>query len=108
MKRIECSVWNNGQDSWGLKILGGVEVRRPYFDRQRSPVLIELDGALCPCNIDKKSFWTQKCGELVSVHLRSWIMKNGLTHGDHVWLEILEPFQAFRVVRARSDMKETA
>ena len=108
MDKIECSVWNNGKKGWGLKVLGGPKVRRSYFDRAKSPVFVELDGTLFPCNIDKDSFWTKTCGELINVNLRNWITQNNLTHGDRVWLDILEPYRKFRAVRMEAAMKEIA
>jgi hypothetical protein len=98
MDTIECSVWNNGTETWGLKILGGLKVRQRYFQRSESPVDVELDGTVYPFNIDKKSFWTPKCGELLGVPLRNWIMRNGLKSGDRVWLEILQPYRCFKAV----------
>lgn len=98
MARIECSVWNNGGAAWGLKVLGGLRVRKLYFHPARSPVFLELGGALSPINVKKKSFWTEDCGELISVELREWIMKKGLATGDRVWLEIVEPYHRFKAV----------
>jgi hypothetical protein len=40
----ECSVWNNGGCGWGLKVLGGTDVRRDNFDRHRKTVTLLLDG----------------------------------------------------------------
>lgn len=98
MNRIECSVWNNGAKGWGLKVLGGLEIRELHFRRGLSPVQIALDGTLFPFNIDKKSFWTPGCGELIKVPLRNWIIGNGLKSGDRVWLEILKPYRVFKAV----------
>jgi hypothetical protein len=110
MDRIECSVWNNGGNGWGLRVLGGPQVRRLHFRRKQSPIHVELGGTLFPFNINKKSFWTPNCGELIKVPLRNWIVRNGLRSGDRVWLEILEPHQTFRAVLAASTlpMKESA
>jgi len=96
MNKIECSVWNNGASGWGLKILGGLGMRKRHFQRTNSPILVELDGTLFPFNIDKKSFWTPRCGELIGIQLGEWIIKHGLKSGDRVWLEILKPFQTFK------------
>jgi hypothetical protein len=52
---------------------------------------------LFPVNIDKNSFW-KDCGHLISGDLRNWIMKKGLTTGDRVGLEIVEPYHSFKVV----------
>ena len=108
MERIECSVWNNGGAGWGLKILGGPRVRSAHFNRSLSPVLVELDGVFFPCNIDKNSFWTDSCGELISVHLKKWIKQKGFTHSEHVWLEILEPYRKSRAVQNKATVPEAA
>lgn len=100
MDKIECSVWNNGGRGRGLKVLGGPHVRRRHFRRSHSPILIELDGTQFPFNIDKKSFWTPSCGELIGVALRDWIAKHGLTSGDRVWLEVAVPDTAFKATKA--------
>jgi hypothetical protein len=96
MPNIECSVWNNGREAWGLKVLGGIETRKRYFRREESPVSLELDGQPCLFNIDKKSFWTGTCVELIGVKLRDWIVKNGLKSGDRVILHVLEPYKVFK------------
>lgn len=100
MEKIECSVWNNGGRGWGLKVLGGPDVRRRYFRRSQSPILIELDGIQFPFNIDKKSFWTPSCGELIGVPLRDWIAQQRLTSGDRVLLEIVVPHKTFKARKA--------
>jgi hypothetical protein len=100
--KIECSVWNNGGKGWGLKVLGGLDVRERHFRRTHSPILIDLDGTHFPFNIDKESFWTPPCGELIGVALRNWIAKNGLNSGNRVWLEIVTPYKIFKAVRARA------
>jgi hypothetical protein len=96
MDKIECSVWNNGKNGWGLKVLGGPSVRTRHFGALSSPVRVELDGEWAQFNIDKKSFWTPACGELIGIALRDWIMKNRLTPGARVWLEIVRPGKAFK------------
>lgn len=98
MAKIQCSVWNNGGAAWGLKVLGGLCVRELYFHPAQSPVFIELDGALSPVNVKKRSLWTEDCGKLISIDLRKWIMKNGLATEDRVWLEIVEPYHRFKAV----------
>ena len=72
------------RDWLGLRVLGGLEVRRSHFDRTLSPVFVELDGTPVPCNVDKDSFWKPECGELINIHLRRWIMRGGLKPRDRV------------------------
>jgi hypothetical protein len=66
MARIECSVWTNGGNGWGLRVLGGTKIRKIHFDRHESPVRIEFGAEHCECNVDKDSFWNDSCGELIS------------------------------------------
>jgi hypothetical protein len=58
-------------------------------------------GVIFPFNINKKSFWTKTCGELIGVALRKWIKSNGLRSGEHIWLEILKPYQLFKATKLR-------
>jgi len=104
MDKIECSVWNNGGTGWGLKVLGGLQARQLYFRRDLSPISVELDGTLFPFNIDKKSFWTRQCGELIGIALRNWTMKNRLAAGDRVWLEVVKPYHTFRAIPMRATL----
>jgi hypothetical protein len=101
MDRIECSVWNNGGTGWGLHILGGLPVCAIHFRCDKNPILVEINSALFPIRIDKPSFWKEgrRCGHIISVHLRKWFMENRLTTRDRVWLEVVEPFHKFKVVK---------
>lgn len=95
---FECSVWNNGGNGWGFHVLGGLEVRQRFFRRNLSPVRIELDGVLADFNVDKPSFW-KKCPHLINgPAVNAWIRRNGLHAGDHLWLEVVKPYQTFRAV----------
>lgn len=94
ISRIECSVWSNGSSGLGLRVLGGQQVRREYFERSQSPILIEVNGKYLRFGVDKDSFW-KDCGELINVQLKMWFEENGLKTGDHVWLEIIEPKKRF-------------
>lgn len=97
MNRIECSVWNNGSSGWGLRVLGGPEVRDSHFVREYSPVAIDLDGQTFFFNIDKDSFW-RKCPELIGKPILAWARAHGLSKGDHVWLRVVEPQRSFKAV----------
>lgn len=101
MTRIECSVWSNGSNGFGITILGGALVRRQHFDRLQSPVLIELDGEFVSFNVDKDSFWKDQkdCRHLINKTLKSWFQARSLKTGDHIWLEIIQPGKRFRLVQ---------
>jgi hypothetical protein len=97
MDKLECSVWTNGRNGWGIRILGGTRVRREHFRQDLSPVVVEIHGLNHPFNIGKKRFWTRVCGELIGKPLREWKTRHGLKSGDHVWLKVLEPYRHFRL-----------
>lgn len=98
MERIKCSLWNNGQKGWGIKVLGGTAVRHRYFKREISPIVIELDSLPAMFNVDKDSFWTKTCGELIrSEPVRRWKEVHSAAAGDQVWLTIIEPYRRFRL-----------
>ena len=97
MDRIECSVWNNGGSGWGLDVLGGAELRRANFDRQRGFVILVLDGVEVKVNIAKPSFWNEKCGELIKKELGEYFKRHGLSTGDRLWLRSVEPRKRFAV-----------
>jgi hypothetical protein len=96
--RLLASIWSNGSNGWGLKILGGSETRGKYFDRTTKEVLLDLDGKLCPFNIYEKSFWTKSCGELIGKELRNWIQSHELRSGQRIQLDILEDKRKFRPI----------
>lgn len=89
-------MWSNRDAGCGLRVLGGIQTRMKFFNRAISPVWIELDGIAYPFNVDKKSFWTARCGELIGVPIRRFRDNHGLKTADRVWLAVLTPFQRFR------------
>jgi hypothetical protein len=95
--RLECSVWNNSQSGWGLKILGGPSVRLTHFDRNLSPIIVELDGVDVSVNVNKKSFWNRTCGELIRKPFADFFKRHDLATGHHVWLEVVEPKRRLRL-----------
>jgi hypothetical protein len=95
--RVECSIWTNGQSGWGIRVLGGNDVRKKYFDRKESPVTVELDITEISVNIDKNSFWNGTCGELIHKSFRDFSERNELKPSDRVWLKVLEPLRRFRL-----------
>jgi hypothetical protein len=48
-------------------------------------------------NIDKKSFWTPTCGELIHKSIRELVRKRNLKTGDRVSLHVVEPFHRYRL-----------
>jgi hypothetical protein len=97
MERIECSVWNNGSDGWGLRILGGAEVRARYFDRNCERVTLHLDDRESHPKVAKKSFWSRTCGELIQKEIGDFVRRHGLKTGDRVWLRPVEARTRFVV-----------
>jgi len=93
--KLECSVWNNGANGWGIRVLGGVMVRQAHFRRDVGPIVVEVDGVEHHFNIDKNSFWTRSFGELIGRPLREWKGRHGLKSGDRVYLCIVEPYRRF-------------
>ena len=95
--RIKCSIFSNGSNGWGVRVLGGLKVRLEHFDRSASPVWIEVDGADVDFNVDKRTFWNGGCGELIRKPVEAWAKTRNLKTGDHVWLVVLEPKKRFRL-----------
>jgi hypothetical protein len=97
MDRIECSVWNNGRGGWGLKVLGGPEVRTVSFNRGLGCVALVLDESEVWVNIDKKSFWNETCGELICKGIGEYVARHNLQPSARVWLKAIEPGARFAV-----------
>ena len=95
--KLECSIWTNGETGWGLKVLGGLRTRLAHFDRKTSPVVVEIDGIDVSVNIDKNSFWTPRCGELIRKPIGQFAKRHRLKTGDRVWLEVIDPKRPFRL-----------
>jgi hypothetical protein len=93
--KLGCSVWTNGQNGWGIKVLGGLAVRIAHFDRKQSPIIVEINGSDVSVNINKDSFWTPKCGELIRKPFEQFAKLHRLRNGDRVWLEVVEPKRRF-------------
>ena len=93
--RFKCSVWNNGKGGFGVEILGSF--RRAHFDRLCSPIIVEIDGVDVEVNIEKKTFWNQKCGELIRRPFLDYFERHALRKGDQLWLEVVEPKRRFRL-----------
>jgi hypothetical protein len=95
MERIECSVCTNVRKGWGLKVMGDLEVRRLNFNRSLGCVALDLDGSEVWVNIDKNSFWDEKCGELTNKQIGEYIARHNLRPSDRVWLKVIEPGARF-------------
>ncbi len=95
MDRIECSVWDSGRKGLGLKVPGGPDVRSLNFNRSLGCIALVLDGSEVWINIDKKSFWSAECAELVNKGLADYIARHNLQLSDRVWLKVIEPGARF-------------
>jgi uncharacterized protein YfaT (DUF1175 family) len=80
---MKVTAWNKGNHSsdgngYGVKIKA--HDRGTFFRREWMTILLELEGENIPAdvNIDKDSFWTETCGELISVRIGKWLRKNKL------------------------------
>ena len=72
------STWKSGSGSFGIKI--ALDDRERFFDKDWSSVTLTLEGSEQPIkvNVDKDSFWTPTCGELISKEIKAWFKENGL------------------------------
>ena len=76
--------WNNDRWSptgagYGLRI--PIEDRDKYFERDWSTVSLRLVGErtsrTAEANVDKASFWSDDCRELVKIDIGQWFIENG-------------------------------
>jgi len=76
------TAWNNGAHhasgaGYGLKVKAAD--RDAYFRRHWRTATIELPNGVCPVlNIDKASFWSLSCRELISRDIGRWLLQTGL------------------------------
>lgn len=77
-----ASAWNNGSHhssgaGYGLKV--SASDRDRYFDRRWGMVELHLPtlGEPVRVNIDKDSFWSGNCRELISREIGQWLQKIG-------------------------------
>jgi len=80
---ILASAWNNGKQhasgaGYGLKVPR--MDRDMFFRREWRTVQLRIPGVTAPIvvNIDKPSFWTGECRELISAELGRWMRANRL------------------------------
>jgi hypothetical protein len=78
------TAWNNGTyepsgNGYGFKI--SFEDRQEHFEREWKSITIILppDNIEVTANVDKKSFWTPTCGELVSKKVGTWLINRQLS-----------------------------
>jgi hypothetical protein len=75
---LRWSAWKGG-GAIGLKV--PIPDRDAYFDRTWSSVILHIPsdtGSLVvEVNIDKSSFWNDTCHELISKHIKKWLVSLG-------------------------------
>lgn len=79
------TAWNNGEYNpsgvgYGFRIT--YENRIKYFQRTWKSVIVILpaedNNIEVTVNVDKKTFWSPSCGELISKEIGNWLIKRGL------------------------------
>jgi hypothetical protein len=82
VERFEVTGWNNGAhhaSGAGYAVKVKAVDRDAYFRRPWGTVTIELPNGVCPVvNIDKDSFWSPSCRELISQDIGRWLLRTGL------------------------------
>ena len=75
--KVIVTAWSNGSGSFGLKI--GVGDRDKFFKREWKTVFLQFAGAQTEIevNIDKPSFWSPTCRELIHHEIGRWFEMNG-------------------------------
>ena len=77
------TAWNNGMHhqsgaGYGLKLC--ISDRNRYFNRAWHTVTVKFGGSATEAevNIDKDSFWSASCRELISREIGTWLRANKL------------------------------
>lgn len=79
--RMIIAAWQNGERhksgaGYGFKV--SIADRDEYFDRRWSTVFVTLpNGIEVEANINKKSFWTSSCREVICRELGEWLIGRG-------------------------------
>lgn len=80
---IIVTAWNNGAHhpsgaGYGLKISS--DDRERWFKKEWNFIELELEGKPDPItvNIQKKSFWSKSCGELINKEIGLWFKEKGI------------------------------
>ena len=88
------TAWNNGSSGYGVKI--SYRDRKKYFREEWESITLEIEGFTKPIdvNVNKSSFWTPKCGELIKKEIRYWLFENDLAPWPYrkppkLWLEFI-------------------
>lgn len=104
---MEVTAWNNGKHlvtgaGYGFKV--NAKDRDQHFERSWKTVLVSLPGEErdVDVNIEKSSFWSETCHELINREFGRWLLENGYApwssgeppkfrllheHGNHFRLE---------------------
>ena len=86
MSQLIWTALNNGEykpsgAGYGFKIT--YEDRIKHFQRTWKSVIIILpaedENIEIAANVDKKSFWSPPCGELISKKIGNWLIKRGFS-----------------------------
>jgi hypothetical protein len=83
MANIGGTAWKNskgfprGNAGYRIKI-DRLEDRRKFFPRGTVQLLLEGLARPVSANTNKKSFWTESCGELINVQIGGWMRSVGL------------------------------
>ena len=80
--------WKNGKHrqigtSYGLKV--AIPDRNEFFRESWDYIILDLEGVAEPVqvNIEKNSFWSDNCHELIHERIREWLWANGLAPWKH-------------------------
>lgn len=70
--------WNNGSGGYGVKIT--MRDRQQFFNKEWKTVVLEFEGSdvQIEANVDKPSFWSPKCGEIINREIGLWLQDNQL------------------------------
>lgn len=70
---------NPAKGSYGFIV--SIDDRNKYFKREWGAIILTLDGEEQPFNVnlDKDSFWTGNCRELIHRNIKKWFLKNNIT-----------------------------
>lgn len=80
---MRVTAWNNGQHhvtgaGYGFKL--SAEDRNRFFKKEWKSVFLSIPGVSgeVEVNIDKTSFWSETCRELISKEIGEWLINSGL------------------------------